>query len=148
MRATRLELHAVRRIAREQAEADRAAGLDWSTLTTPASALDDALRQTHTQLPIDLDDPAVWVTPQDRQHALARRLGLDPAVATQISDWAAAHIDAFDADDLRCWQIASHAWLALADRQLPPVEQVERPVGVLLTPARGDGWQLAPAFSL
>ncbi|HEX6026848.1 MAG TPA: hypothetical protein VFZ00_32925, partial [Solirubrobacter sp.] len=71
----------VRRIAREQAEADRAAGLDWSTLTTPASALDDALRQTHTRLPIDLDDPAVWVTSQDRQHALARRLGLDPAVA-------------------------------------------------------------------
>ncbi|WP_169542194.1 helicase-related protein [Solirubrobacter soli] len=148
VRATRLELRAVRQVAREQAQADRAAGLDWTRVTTPASALDDALRRAHARLPVDLDDPAVWVAPEDRQRALARRLGLDPAVATQVSHWAVEHLDNFDADDLRCWRIASHPWLALADRQLPPVEQVERPVGVFLTPAREDGWELAPTFSL
>ncbi len=148
VRTTRLELHAILRLARGQAEADRAAGLDWSRITTPASALDDALRQAHTQLPINLDDPSVWIAAEDRQRALARRLDLDPAVATQVSHWAVAHTDAFDADDLRCWRIASHTWLALAERQLSPVGRVERPVGVFLTPARDHGWELAPTFSL
>ncbi len=148
LRTSRLELSAVQRIAREQAAADRAAGIDWTRITAPASALDEALRHANAHLSIQLDDPTVWIGPEDRQRALARRLGLDPAVATQASSWAVAHADAFDANDLRCWRIASPAWLALADRQLPPVERVERPVGVYLAPARGGGWELAPAFSL
>lgn len=148
VRTTRLELSAVHRLARGQAEADRAAGLDWTRITAPASELDAALRRAHARLPIDVDDPAVWTAPEDRRRALARRLGLDPALATQLSSWALAQTDAFESDDLRCWRIASHSWLELADRQLPPVGRVERPVGVYLTPGRGGGWELTPSFSL
>jgi len=144
----RLELHAVRRLAHGQAETDREAGLDWSRVTGPTSELDEAIARAHARLPIDLDDPAAWVAPLDRQRALGHRLGLDAAAGEHLSRWALAHPDGFDASDLRCWRLASPTWLALADAQLPPVERVERPVGVFLAPAPGGGWELTPTLSL
>ena len=66
-----------------------------------------------------------------------------------MSRWALEQPDAFDADDLRCWRIASPSWLRLADRQLAAVEHVERPVGVFVVPAPvASGWQLVPVLSL
>jgi hypothetical protein len=144
----RLELQAIRQLLAGQVEADREAGLDWSRVSAPASELDDALRRANARVPIDRDDPAVWVAPADRQRAIARRLGLDASAAEQLSRWTLAHADDFDADDLRCWQPASPTWLALADAQLPSVERVARPVGVFLAPAPGGGWELTTTFSL
>ena len=106
VKTTRLELHAIRRLARGQTEADGEAGLDWSRVTTPFSTLDDALRQAHAALPIDLDNPATWLAPEDRQRALAQRLGIERLDATQDSHLSHAHLDALEADDLRCWLIA------------------------------------------
>ena len=80
--------------------------------------------------------PAVWTRRADQRGALARRLGLSDDQTDDLSRWALDQPDAFDADDLRCWRIASDTWLRLADRQLPAVETVERPVGVFVVPAR------------
>ena len=146
---TRLTLAAVGRLIDAQAAADRDAGLDWTRVTAPARGLDAALRRAHAQLGIDLDDPSIWTRRADQRAALARRLGLSDDQTDDLSRWALDQPDAFDADDLRCWRIASHTWLRLADRQLPAVETVERPVGVFVVPAVfGGGWQLMPVLSL
>ena len=42
---------------RRAGAADRDAGLDWSTVTVPASALDERLARAHARLPVDLEDP-------------------------------------------------------------------------------------------
>ncbi|RKQ90846.1 helicase-like protein [Solirubrobacter pauli] len=146
IRPTRFQLHAIRQLAAGQAEQDVRAGLDWSRVHV--DRLDEQLQQAHAQLPIELDDPAVWVSPADRRRAVARRLGLNAAVADELSRWALAHLERFDAADLRSWRIASPSWLALADEQLPAVSSVERPVGVFLAPAPGGSWELTPTFSL
>ena len=121
-RPTRLTLQAIGRLIDAQAAADREAGLDWTRITTPARALDPALRRAHARLGIDLDDPAVWTRRADQRAALARRLGLSDDQADDLSRWALEQPAAFDADDLRCWRIASGTWLRLADRQLPAVD--------------------------
>lgn len=146
IRLTRLQLHAIRQLAAGQAEQDARAGLDWSRARV--ETLDEQLQQAHAQLPIDLDDPGVWVSAADRRRAVARRLGLNAAVADDLSRWALAHLERFDATDLRSWRIASPSWLALADEQLPAVSSVDRPVGVFLAPAPGGSWELTPTFSL
>jgi hypothetical protein len=146
---TRLTLQAVGRLIDAQATADREAGLDWTRITTPARALDPALRRAHARLGIDLDDPAVWTRREDQRAALTRRLGLSDEQTDDLSRWALEQPAAFDADDLRCWRIASSTWLRLADRRLPTVETVDRPVGVFVVPAvSGTGWQLVPVLSL
>src|SRR3954447_13907456 len=146
---TRLTLEAIGRLIDAQTTADRDAGLNWTRVTTPARALDPALRRAHARLGIDLDDPAVWTRRADQRAALARHLGLSDDQTDDLSRWALGQPAAFDADDLRCWRIASSTWLRLADRQLPAVETVERPVGVFVVPAvLGGGWQLMPVLSL
>ncbi|HWK28474.1 MAG TPA: DEAD/DEAH box helicase [Solirubrobacter sp.] len=129
----RLQLHAIRQLIDGQAEQDRAA--------------DTPDEQPHA-LPIDLDGPDVWVSLADQRRAVARRLGLDGAVADQLSRWALAHLEQFEAEDLRSWRIASPTWVRLADQQLPAVAGVDRPVGVFLAPAPGGSWELTPTFSL
>src|SRR3954454_24088404 len=142
-------MEAVRALIDGQARADRDAGLDWTRLDVPAARFDAALRRAHAQLAIGLDDPAIYAYRDDARRVLAVRLGVAGGQAGDLSRWLLAHADAFNPDDLRCWRIASATWLALADAQLPPVKEVERPVGLFLAPAeRGDGWQLAPALSL
>jgi hypothetical protein len=133
--STRLTLQAIGRLIDAQAATDREAGLDWTQITTPARALDPALRRAHACLGIDLDDPAVWTRRADQRAALARRLGLSDDQTDDLSRWALEQPAAFDADDLRCWRIASGTWLRLTDRQLPTVGRVERPVGVFVVPA-------------
>lgn len=145
---TRLQLQAIRQLATGQAAQDVQAGLDWSCVTVPAEMLDERLRQAHTRMPIDLDDPEAWVSLADRRRAVARRLGLNAAVADHLSRWALANLGHFDAADLRSWRIGSSSWLTLADTLLPGVSAVERPVGVFLTPATGGTWELTPTFSL
>ena len=144
-----LTITAVDTLIAGQAAADRAAGLDWTTVTAPASRLDEALRRAHTRLPIDLSDPGVFAHVGAQRRALAARLGLAAGQADDLSRWALACPGQFDASDLRCWRIASASWLALADEQLDPVDRVERPVGVFVVPAlTGGGWQLSPVLSL
>jgi len=147
--SARLTMSAVRALIDGQARADRDAGLDWTRLHVPAQ-LDAPLRRAHATLALGLDDPSIYAHRDDQRRVLAARLGVSPAQADDLSRWLLTHPDAFDADDLRCWRIASPAWLALAGTQLPAVERVERPVGLLLVPAvpASDGWQLAPALSL
>ena len=77
----------------------------------------------------------MYVNRADQRQALAGRLGLGPEKADDLSRWALANPDAFDADDLRCWRIGSHSWLALADQQLDTVQRVQRPVGLFVAPA-------------
>jgi len=146
--AHRLSLKAVSALIDGQAAADREAGLDWTVITTPANKLDEALRRAHERLPIDLDDPQSWAGVDDKRHAVARKIGLTPAQADDLSRWALGNVEQFDAEDLRCWRIASATWVDLADRQLGPVERVERPVGAFITPAADNGWRLSPALSL
>ena len=148
--ATRLTSSAITALIDAQAQADRDAGLDWSTVTVPASLLDGRLARAHERLPIALEDPAVWAYPLDQRRALAGRLGLEERRADDLSRWVLAHPGEFDAADLRCWRIGSDSWLALAGEQLAPVEKVERPVGVFVVPALStrDGWQLMPVLAL
>jgi hypothetical protein len=147
--AGRLTLEAVAALVEGQAEADREAGLDWSTVTAPAERLDGRLRQAHSRLPLDLDDAAVYVGRGDQRRAVARRLGLDGERIDDLSRWALANPGCFDAAELRSWRIGSPTWLRLADEQLEPVGRVERPVALFVAPAgRGQGWQLLPVLSL
>jgi hypothetical protein len=148
--ATRLTSAAIAALIDGQALADRDAGLDWSTVTVPASALDELLRRAHMRLPISLEDPTVWAYHLDQRRALAGPLGLEDDRADDLSRWVLAHPDQFNAADLRCWRIGSDSWLSLAGEQLGPVGTVERPVGVFVVPALGssDGWQLVPVLAL
>jgi hypothetical protein len=133
--AGRLTVSAVHALIDGQALADREAGLDWTTVTVPPSRLDEALRRAHARLPIDVDDSRVWVSRADQRRALGHRLGVGDDQADDLSRWALGHPGAFDADDLRCWRIASPTWLALADQQLEPIARVERPVAMFVVPA-------------
>ena len=148
--AARLTSSAITALIDGQAQADRDAGLDWSSVTVPARVLDGRLARAHERLPIALEDPAVWAYPLDQRRALAGRLGFEERRADDLSRWVLAHPGEFDADDLRCWRIGSDSWLALAGEQLAAVEKVERPVGVFVVPARStcDGWQLMPVLAL
>ena len=148
--ATRLTSSAITALIDAQAHADRDAGLDWSTVTVPASLLDGRLARAHERLPIALEDPAVWAYALDQRRALAGRLGFDERRADDLSRWVLGHPDGFEPKDLRCWRIGSDSWLALAGEQLEPVGKVERPVGVFVVPAMeaGDGWQLVPVLAL
>jgi hypothetical protein len=148
--ATRLTSAAITALIDGQAAADRDARLDWSTVTTPASALDERLARAHATLPVDLDDPRVWAYQLDQRRVLARPLGLDNNLADDLSRWLLANPSQFDAGDLRCWRIGSDTWLSLAGERLGTVGKVERPVGVFVVPAIGssDGWQLTPVLAL
>ena len=148
--ATRLTSAAITALIDGQAAADRDAGLDWSTVTTPASTLDERLARAHATLPIDLDDPRAWAYHLDQRRVLARPLGLDDHLADDLSRWLLANPSQFDAGDLRCWRIGSDTWLSLAGERLGAVGKVERPVGVFVVPAIGssDGWQLTPVLAL
>ena len=76
--AGRLTLAAIGELIAGQAEADRDAGLDWSTIAVPPACLDERLRRAHARLAISLDDPAVVRAPRrpaPRAVADARRLG-------------------------------------------------------------------------
>ena len=140
---------AIQRMLEAQAEADRAAGLDWRILTDPASALDERLREAHRNVPIDLDDPDVWSWSTGKRAALARRHTIAGEQVDELSRWAVANAGDFDPASMRCWRIASPTWLELARSTLAPVGNVERPVGVFVTPdSRGGGWRLGPTLSL
>ena len=149
IKVNRLTADAVHTLVAGQVQADKAAGLDWTVVTTPASRLDERLRRAHSRLPVALDDPGAWRYPQDQRRGLAQRLQI-PGQVDDLSRWLLAHPDHFDAQDLRCWRIASPSWLELADRQLAPVATVEQPIGVFITPALqgAHGWQLSPCLSL
>ena len=148
--AARLTSAAITALIDGQAAADRDAGLDWSTVTTPASTLDERLARAHATLPVDLDDPRVWAYQLDQRRVLARPLGLDDHLADDLSRWLLANPSQFDAGDLRCWRIGSESWLSLAGERLGAVGKVERPIGVFVVPAIGssDGWQLTPVLAL
>ena len=148
--ATRLTTAAIAALIDRQALADRAAGLDWSTIEDPPSLLDERLRRAHERLPITLEDPSVWAYALDQRRALTTRLGLDERTTDDLSRWVLTHPGEFDPGDLRCWRIGSGSWLALAHEQLPPVVTVERPVGLFVVPAlkASDGWQLMPVLAL
>ncbi len=144
-----LTLTAIQALTDGQARADQEAGLDWTTITVPASRLDERLRRAHAQLPLDLSDPAVFGDVGAQRHALATRLGLPAGQADDLSRWVLANPDQFDPAQLRCWRIASPTWLQVAGEQLEAVDQVQRPVALFVMPAvRGDGWQLTPVLSL
>ncbi|MGH2857320.1 MAG: helicase-related protein [Solirubrobacteraceae bacterium] len=149
--ATRLTSATITALIDGQTAADRNAGLDWSTVTTPASALDERLARAHATVPVDLHDPRAWAYQLDQRRVLARPLGLDDHVADDLSRWLLANPSHFDAGDLRCWRIGSSTWLSLAGERLGAVGKVERPVGVFVVPAIGssDGWwQLMPVLAL
>ncbi|MGO9792496.1 MAG: hypothetical protein ACLP8S_24195 [Solirubrobacteraceae bacterium] len=92
----------------------------------------------------------MWAYRVDQRRALVERLGLDRDLADELSRWVLAEPGRFDADDLRSWRIGSRAWLSVADEQLDPVGNVERPVAVFVVPApsASDAWQLTPVLAL
>ena len=148
--ATRLSSTAITALIDGQAQADRDAGLDWSTVTVPPTVLDERLQRAHERLPIALDDPQVWGYALEQRRALTKRLCVDEHRADDLSRWLLAHPDEFDPEDLRSWRIGSDTWLALAGEQLAQVGKVERPVGVFVVPAlsTSDAWQLMPVLAL
>ena len=107
--ATRLTSSAITVLIDGQAQADRDAGVDWTTVAIPPGLLDEALESAHGRLPIALEDPGVWAYSLDQRRALAGRLGYDDRRADDLSRWALAHPDAFEPADLRCWRIGSGA---------------------------------------
>ena len=146
--STRLTMETVRALIDGQARADRDAGLDWTGSTSRGTC---RRRITARSLPAaDLARrPRDLRLPRRPGAGTRRLLGVPGERAGELSRWLLTHPDAFDADDLRCWRIASARWLALADEQLPAVGHVERPIGLFLAPAEHEaGWQLAPVLSL
>ena len=122
--ATRLTSAAIAALIDGQAVADRDAGLDWSTVATPASALDERL----------------GARPRDgcRSTSTTRRCGRTSSIsgarsparsgstsdlADDLSRWVLANPSQFDAGDLRCWRIGSDTWLSLAGERLGAVGQ-------------------------
>jgi hypothetical protein len=148
--AGRLTLAAIGELIAGQAQADRDAGLDWSTIAVPPASLDEPLRRAHSSLAISLDDPAIYANRADQRRALSRTLGVSVEQADELSRWVLTHHDQFHAEDLRCWRIGSRTWLELCEEQLPEVDRVERPVGLFVVPAvhAREGWQLTPVLSL
>ncbi len=144
-----LTVEALEQLVDGQADADRAAGLDWSVVSVPAAALDERIRAAHSQLPIDLDHPDTWDRTSAKRAAIARRHGVAPEQADDISRWAIANVTEFSESDMRSWQIGSRSWLGLAREVMSVPERVERPVGVFLVPdERTDhGWRLGPVLS-
>ena len=136
--ARRLQMSAVRALIDGQARADREAGLDWTTVTAPAAATRRRRCAAPTPGCRSTSTTRACGSSQRRPapRARARGSGSPATRRDDLSRWALAHPDAFDADDLRCWRIASPTWLALADEQLAPVERVERPVGCSSSPPR------------
>src|SRR5436305_13206280 len=70
--AGRLTLAAIGEVIAGQAQADRDAGLDWSTIAVPPAGLDEPLRRAHSRLAVSLEDPAIYAHRGDQRHALAR----------------------------------------------------------------------------
>jgi superfamily II DNA or RNA helicase len=144
-----LTAEAIERLASGQADADLAAGLDWSVVSVPARALDERIREANSELPVDLDHPDTWHRTFAKRAAIARRYGLALERAEDVSRWALANVAEFSESDMRCWQIGSQPWLGLAREVMSVPERVERPVGVFLTPDErtGHGWRLGPVLS-
>ena len=105
--------------------------------------------RAHARLPIDLDDPAVWVAPRGppaRARAPARPRRRTPP--TQLSRWALAHPDAL--------RRRRPALLAdrLADAGWPSPTSNSPPVGARRAAGRrvprrrapGGGWELTPTL--
>jgi hypothetical protein len=148
--AGRLTLAAIGEVIAGQAQADRDAGLDWSTIAVPPAGLDEPLRRAHSRLAVSLEDPAIYAHRGDQRHALSRTLGVSGEQADDLSRWVLIHPDQYQPDDVRCWRIGSRTWLELCEEQLPAVDRVERPVGLFVVPAAHarEGWQLTPVLSL
>jgi hypothetical protein len=139
--ARRLSASAIAALIDGQATADRDVGLDWGTVTIPPTGSMSGCAAPTASWRSTWSDPAVYAHRGDQRHALARRLGLAGVQADDLSRWALAHPEQFDAGDLRCWRIGSDTWLALADERLEPVDRVERPVGLVVVPALyAEGW--------
>ena len=134
--AGRLTLAAIGELIAGQAQADRDAGLDWSTIAVPPASLDEPLRRAHSRLAISLEDPAIYAHRGDQRHALSRTLGVSGEQADDLSRWVLTHPDQYQPDDVRCWRIGSRTWLELCEEQLPAVDRVERPVGLFVVPGR------------
>ena len=100
---------------------------------SPPARLDAALRRAHAAAADRPRRPARLRLRATTSGARSpRRLGLADEQADDLSRWALAHPDAFDADDLRCWRIASATLAARSPTSSsPPVERVERPVGAV-----------------
>ena len=130
----RLTYEAQKALIAGQAQLDRDAGIDWSVLHQPLTRLDDMLRRAHHAVPLDLDDPQVWMYNEDRRRAGARKLRVSDHQADDLSRWALATPDEFDPADLRCWRIGSPTWLELANDVLAAVEHVDRPVAAFVVP--------------
>jgi hypothetical protein len=149
VRPQKLTMAACERLLEGQEAADEAAGLDWTTVVAPASRLDDALRDSTTQLSIDLDDPEVWCFSSDRHRILARRVGLDDDQAVDFVRWTAAAAGEIDLADIGCWRIGSATWQQLADEQMGPVGIVDRPVALAIVPSTQEGaWRLRPCLAV
>ncbi|HEV7805453.1 MAG TPA: SNF2-related protein [Solirubrobacteraceae bacterium] len=144
----RLADQAVHALIRGQADADLAAGLDWSIVHPDPAALDEQLAAARRTLPIDLTDPRSWAFPQDQRAALARRTGVHGDDVGDLSRWVLANPDDFGPDTLRSWRIGSKHWMRIASGRLDPVGDVARPVGVFLAPHIKAGWCLMPCLSL
>ena len=146
--ARRLQTSAIRALIDGQAHADRQAGLDWTTVTAPATRLDDALRRAHARLPIDLDDPRVWASRDDQRRALGRRLGVGDQQADDLSRWALEQPEAFDPrrPALLADRVGRPGWRSPTSSSRRSTASSGRSPCSSCPPIRG-GWQLTPALS-
>ena len=144
----RLELRAVHALDRRPGTRRPDAGLDWSRDHHAREHARRAAARAHAQLPIDLDDPAVWVAAADRQRALARRLGLDAAAGEQLS--AGRSRTSTPSTRTTCAAGGSphrpgSSWPTSSCR---PCTASSGRSASCSPPRRGDGWELTPTFSL
>ena len=146
----RLELRAVRALIDGQARADRDAGLDWTRITAPAAALDDALRARaraaadRPRRPARLGRAATTAAARS-----ARRLGLDPA-RRRRSSRAGRSPTPTRSTPTTC-AAGGSASPTLAGARRRPARPGRRASSArsacFLAPAPGGGWELAPDAS-
>ena len=125
----------------------------WTGRASPSrrATLDAALARAHARLPIDLDDPGVWCRRADQRARARPPARARPAARPTTSRAGRSRSrDAFDADDLRCWRIASATWLRARRRAAAGRSSASsgRSACSSCPPRAGDGWQLTPVLSL
>lgn len=134
-------------IIARQREIDESVGIKFAAKPRSESWYQERSAKANEQDLVDFDDPAIYEMPQAKRNALGRRLGLQPSQASALSRHAIAHGDEFDPESALFWRIGSPPWLEIVNATLPPVDKVDRPVGVMLAYER-DAWRLQPSLSL
>ena len=131
----RLTSTAIESLIDRQAQADREAGLDWTTSPAGKASSTSGFAARTSSGRSNLDDPGVWAYRTDQRRVLASRLGLPEAQADELSRWVLAHPDSSNPRICAAGESDPTAGSNSPTEHLETVATVERPVGLFLVPA-------------